>query len=113
MDRKEYLVLPDRRKICLIWNFDVMSSYFRLIGYSPYGNNTLPCDNESILKLAWCAARAGERCEGRELIMSPIEFKRLITPSMLPQLAKVLTALSLDEDDHAESSKKLNAINLN
>jgi hypothetical protein len=112
MDRKEYLVI-DGRKICLIWNFDVMTAYFKLIGYSPQGMNTIPTDMQSILKLAWCAARAGERCEGRELIMSPIEFKRLITPLMLPQVAKALTALSIDEDDYALSSKKLNAINLN
>lgn len=112
MDRKEYLVI-DGRKICLIWNFDVMTAYFKLIGYSPEGMNDIPTDIRSILKLAWCAARAGERCEGRELVMSPIEFEKMISPSMLPQLARTLTALSLEDDEYELCSKKLNTINLN
>lgn len=114
--RKEYLTFNDGRKICLTYDWDVLMKYFRISGQDPKEWENAPFNPKSFFILAWICAVAGEECEGRDLNMTALEFRRLLVksgPSTLKQLLKAFVMLSADELDPEFMKSKIQSQQLN
>lgn len=114
--RKEYLVFPNGRKICLTYDFDVLMRFCEFTGMDPKSLGSISFSPKAFIILGYVCAIAGEECEGRVLNMNALEFKQLLIKSgssMLKQLLKAFIILSSEELDLMVVKNKIESQQLN
>ena len=87
----DYLVLTDGTRLRIELNWNVVCDFRELTGKEVADLAAEKANLGLLRSMAWCSAKEGEACDGRELKLTEVEFGRLCNIDVIKRFNEIFT----------------------
>lgn len=88
--KADYLTLSDGQKVRIMWNMNALGDFTTLTGMDMADLTDGKADVKTLRAIAWCSAREGEAADGKDMLLSEVEFGRLMDMNCIVEFSKIL-----------------------